>query len=336
MQAKCIEHAPVSKVKYLDKKRKLGSRMISIVIPLYNEEENVDELYEQLKETLDPLSEKYEMICIDDGSSDNTFKKLINIHNKDDKLKIIKFRKNFGQTAAFHAGFDYAVGNLVVTLDGDLQNDPRDIPQMISKLVEEDYDVVCGWRFDRKDPIFKKFFSRFANFLRNNFTGETIHDSGCTLRVYKSDCIKDIDLYGEMHRFIPAMLAWRGFKVGETKVRHHERKHGKTKYDWKRIIKGFLDLIVITFWQKYSFRPVHAFGVIGMILMVLGGMISAYLVLQKLFFGISLQDRPIFIVSIMLAMIGIQFVTFGILADIMIKIYFSQNNRKNYLIESIL
>lgn len=310
--------------------------MISIIIPLYNEEGNIDELYRRLKENLDPLRENYEIIYIDDGSSDNTYKKLLNINNQDNEIKIIKFRRNFGQTAAFHAGFDYASGELIVTLDGDLQNDPKDIPQMIDKLIEEDYDVICGWRFNRKDPFFKKIISRFANFLRSNLTGETIHDSGCTLRVYKSDSVKDLDLYGEMHRFIPAMLLWRGFKIGEMKVSHHERIHGTTKYNWRRIIKGFLDLIVVTFWQKYSFRPVHAFGIMGLILIFLGGLISIYLMLQKLFLGINLQDRPIFFVSIMLAVIGIQFVTFGILADIMMKIYFSQNNRKNYLIESVI
>lgn len=310
--------------------------MISVVIPLYNEEESLDELYKQLKEALNSMHEIYEIICVDDGSSDSTFKKLLDIHNRDKNIKLIKFRKNFGQTAALHAGFDHAEGDLVVTLDGDLQNDPHDIPKIIANLTEEDLDVVCGWRFDRKDPFAKRIISKLANSMRKKLTGETIHDSGCTLRGYKKECVKDLDLFGEMHRFIPAMLTWRGYKVGEIKVNHYERKHGETKYNWKRLIKGFLDLLVISFWQRYSFRPVHIFGTFGIILCALGGAISLYLVLQRLLLGISLGDRPIFVVSIMLVVVGIQFVTFGILADILIKIYFNQGNRKSYLIETMI
>lgn len=311
--------------------------MISIVIPLYNEEENVQELYRSLTEVLNSLQEeRYEILFVDDGSSDASYAKLIEIRNNDDNIKIIKFRRNFGQTAAIHAGFDYASGETVVTMDGDLQNDPRDIPNMIKKLKEEDYDVVCGWRYLRKDKFFKKIISRFANNLRRRLTGETIHDSGCTLRVYRKECVKDLDLYGEMHRYIPAMLTWRGYKVGEQRVIHHERRHGKTKYNWTRLSKGFLDLVVVAFWQRYSSRPVHIFGVLGFILAVVGGVIVSYLTLEKLIFGASLADRPLFISSILMTIMGVQFVTIGILADIMVKVYFSQNERKNYLVEEVV
>jgi glycosyltransferase involved in cell wall biosynthesis len=312
--------------------------MISIVIPIYNEEENVKELYRSLTEVLDALQERYEILFVDDGSSDGSYAKLVEIkdENKDENIKLIKFRRNFGQTAAIHAGFDYAIGETVVTMDGDLQNDPRDIPNMITKLNEEDYDVVCGWRHLRRDKLFKKILSKFANNLRRRLTGETIHDSGCTLRVYRNECVKDLDLYGEMHRYIPAILAWRGYKVGEERVTHHDRRHGKTKYNWTRLTKGFFDLVVVAFWQRYSFRPVHIFGVLGFILATVGGVIVSYLILEKLIFGASLADRPLFISSILMAIMGVQFITTGILADIMVKIYFGQNERKSYLVEKVV
>ena len=309
--------------------------MISIVIPLYNEEENVQELYRSLTKVLNTLQESYEILFVDDGSSDGSYAKLIEIRHNDENIRIIKFRRNFGQTAAIHAGFDYASGEVVVTMDADLQNDPGDIPKMIRKLKEEDYDVVCGWRYLRKDKFLKKTTSRFANRLRRRLTGETIHDSGCTLRVYRKECVRDLDLYGEMHRYIPAMLTWRGYKVGELRVIHHERLHGETKYNWTRLGKGFLDLVVVAFWQRYSFRPVHIFGVLGFILVVLGGGIVSYLTLEKLIFGTSLADRPLFISSILMAIMGVQFITTGILADIMVKIYFGQNERKSYLVERV-
>ena len=189
---------------------------------------------------------------------------------------------------------------------------------------------------DRKDTFFKKLVSKFANILRKSLTGENIHDSGCTLRVYRKECVKDLDLYGEMHRYIPAMLTWRGFKVGEQKVTHHERRHGQTKYNWMRLGKGFLDLIVVAFWQRYAFRPVHIFGLLGFVLVSIGAVIVSYLVLDKLLSGASLEDRPLFVSAIVLVVIGVQFITVGILADIMIKIYFGQNGRKNYLVEKVV
>lgn len=310
--------------------------MISVVIPVYNEEENVSMLYEKLRASLDSLERNYEIIYIDDGSSDNTYKNLLIIHEIDKNVKIIKFKRNFGQTAAISAGFDYAKGNIIITMDGDLQNDPGDIPQLLKKLGENDYDVVCGWRFERKDPISKRYISKLANILRRFFTGTTIHDSGCTLRAYKRDCLKDLDLYGEMHRYIPALLMWKGYNIGEMKVTHRERIHGKTKYNWKRIVKGLLDLIVVTFWQRYSARPVHIFGATGLILGFIGIFMGICMGIQRLFFDMSLADRPLFILSVFLIVIGIQFVTIGILSDIMIKIYYSQRERKIYLVENVV
>ncbi len=307
--------------------------MISVVVPFYNEEENIEPLYTGLNNTLKSLKREYSIIFVDDGSTDNTYKNMLNVHEKDDTVKIIKFRKNFGQSAALKAGFDNAEGNIVISMDGDLQNDPADIPKLIEKLEKEDYDVVCGWRADRKDKFSKKITSKFANLLRKMTTGEKIHDSGCTFRAYRNGCVKGLDLYGEIHRYIPAMLLWKGYRIGEVKVKHHPRKYGITKYNWKRISKGFLDLIVITFWQKFSVRPIHMFGGLGLLLGLSGTLLGGYMGIERLFFGRSLSDRPLFLLAILMVIIGVQFVASGILADIMCKLYYGQNERKNYLIE---
>ncbi len=261
---------------------------------------------------------------------------MLELSEKDSRIKIIKFRSNFGQSAALKAGFDHANGKYIVTLDADLQNDPHDIPAMINKMESEDYDVISGWRYNRKDTFFKKIVSKFANFLRNKFTSENIHDSGCTLKIYKKECTEDLELYGELHRYIPAILFWQGYRIGEIKTNHRERLNGKTKYNWHRIIKGFLDLLVITFWQKYSLRPIHVFGALGIGLSFVGGFVSVYLIILRLFFGAGLADRPLFSVSIMSLVIGVQFITMGILADILVKVYYGQNGRKNYLVERVI
>lgn len=308
---------------------------ISIVIPVYNEEENLKELHAKLTNVLPAFTETYEILFVDDGSTDNSYVILKGLTRKDKKVKVIKFRRNFGQSAALSAGFDYSRGEMIITMDGDLQNDPGDIPKLLGELEKKDYDVICGWRFDRADSMLKKTFSRIANRLRRRFTAEDIHDSGCTLRAYKRECIADLELYGEMHRYIPTLLLWKGYKIGEVKVRHYERKYGKTKYTWKRIVKGFLDLIVVIFWQKFSVRPIHIFGGLGLVLSVVGSVVGLYLVISRLFFGMGLADRPLFIVAIFMVIVGIQFVVFGVLADIMLKVYYGLKERKNYLVEVV-
>ncbi len=308
---------------------------ISVIIPTYNEEENVELLYSELENVLVSLNREYEIIFVDDCSTDATNRKLQELHAKNPCVKIIKFRNNFGQSAAMKAGFDHAKGTFVFTMDADLQNDPHDIPLMLEKIEKSDYDVVCGWRYKRNDSLSKKFFSRIANFFRNTLTNETIHDSGCTLRAYKLECTQDLDLYGEQHRYIPAILLWKGYKIGEIRVNHRNRIHGKSKYSWKRLIKGFLDLLVITFWQKYSVRPMHIFGGSGLILGFMGLFVTGYLILEKLIWGASLAERPLFLIGILLIIIGVQFIAIGLLADIMLKVYYGQNQRKSYLIEKI-
>lgn len=309
--------------------------MISIVIPVYDEEENIELLCDKLVSVLERVGRDFEIIAVDDGSTDKTFERMLTARNKDDRIKLIKFRKNFGQSAALKAGFDHVEGEIVISIDGDLQNDPEDIPRLLEKMENEDYDVVCGWRASRKDTLSKKIFSRIANRLRKTITGEHIHDSGCTLRAYKNECVKTLELYGETHRYIPAMLLWKGYRIGEVKVKHHQRMHGVTKYNWKRILKGFLDLIVIAFWQKYSVRPIHIFGGLGIVLSISGIAVSCCMGIQRLFFGQGLSDRPMFMLSVLMVVIGAQFIASGILADIMMKVYYGQSGRRNYLIEKV-
>ena len=306
---------------------------ISVIIPTYNEEENVAVLYKELTSVLRTLNRGYEIIFVDDCSTDATYQRLSELHSLDDHVKIIKFRKNFGQSAAMKAGFDHALGNLIITLDADLQNDPHDIPQMLETMEKEHYDVMCGWRYNRQDPFFKKIFSGFANSFRACLTGETIHDSGCTLRVYKQEAVKNIELFGELHRYIPAILLWEGYKIGEVKTNHRERAFGKSKYNWNRLIKGFLDLLVIAFWQKYSVRPMHIFGGAGLIIGGIGFIIAFYLGVSRIIFGTGLTDRPLFLVALVLLVLGVQFIALGIIADILLRIYYGQNVRKNYLID---
>ncbi|MBI2558002.1 glycosyltransferase family 2 protein [Candidatus Woesearchaeota archaeon] len=309
-------------------KRKIN---ISVVVPVYNEEANVRLLFDRLTATLNKLGKGYEIIFVDDGSTDGTLRILKSLKN----IKIIKFTKNFGQTAAMSAGFKHAKGSIIVAIDGDLQNDPKDIPKLLERI-EEGFDVVSGWRYDRKDSLSKTIPSVFANFIRRKLTGEKIHDSGCSLKAYRKECFNDIDLYGEMHRYIPAILMWKGFRVGEAKVIHFKRTNGKSKYGITRLIKGLLDLFVVLFWQKYSVRPVHIFGGFGLFLILAGGSVSSYMIIGRLLGKFPLSDRPLFLLSIVSIVIGIQFLVFGILADILIKIYYNQKNRREYKIEKIV
>lgn len=306
---------------------------LSIVIPVYNEEENLIPLYNELTDVI--KGNTHEIIFIDDGSTDRTPEQLKKIHKDDPRVTIITFRSNFGQSAAMRAGFDHAKGDLIITMDADLQNDPHDIPQLLAMREEQDLDIICGWRQNRHDPVFKKLCSRFANTIRRSLTGELIHDSGCTLRVYSRESIEDLELYGELHRYIPALLLWKGYHVGEMKTTHRERAYGKTKYTWHRIIKGALDLLVITFWQKYSVRPMHVFGGSGLVIGGLGVITALYLGVARLFFGMGLTERPLFTVSLVMIILGMQFIALGIIADILLKIYYGQGNRKTYLIKRI-
>lgn len=323
-----------SNLSNVSKKTKFSNTLnVSIVVPAYNEEQNVGLLYEKVKKVMEREKYNYEIIYIDDGSTDNTYKVLTKLNDKDKKVKIIKFRKNFGQTSAMDAGFKYAKGEIIIPMDADLQNDPEDIPRLIRKL-NEGYDVVSGWRKKRKDSLFKHLVSRTANLLRKLLINDKIHDSGCTLKAYKKECFEDVNLYGEMHRFIPALLEWKGFKVTEIPVRHHSRKYGKTKYGFKRTIKGFLDMLVVKFWMQYSTRPVHLFGGLGILMSFLGVIIGIYLAIIKIIFNQSIANRPLLLLSVLLIILGVQFVIFGIVADIQIKSYYEE--KRPYNIKEII
>jgi glycosyltransferase involved in cell wall biosynthesis len=308
---------------------------LSIVIPTYNEEKNVSLLHDEISMALQNMAAPYEIIFVDDGSSDGTFKALKEIRGRDNRVRVVKFKRNFGQSAAMAAGFAHARGDTVVTMDADMQNDPADIPLLLEEL-NKGYDVVCGWRHKRKDSISKKLFSLFANGLRRRLTGAVIHDSGCSLRAYRKECLKNLELYGEMHRYIPAILSWRGYRIGEVRTNHRPRAHGKTKYGYQRLIKGFLDLILILFWQKYSMRPIHLLGGSGLLLAAIGVLLGLYLGIDRLAFGHALADRPLFLLAILMIIVGIQFMVFGVMADIMIRIYYGQGDRKHYTIEEVL
>ncbi len=309
---------------------------LSVIIPVYNEEKNIVPLYQELKEVLLTINITHELIFIDDGSNDASYALLCEIHHRDPLVKIIKFRRNFGQSAAMKAGFENAKGQIIITMDADLQNDPNDIPALLAKISDEDYDVICGWRHTRHDSFSKRINSKISNKFRTFLTGERIHDSGCTLRAYTRDSVKDIELYGELHRYIPTLLFWKGYRIGEIETHHRERKYGKTKYNWQRLAKGFLDLLVVTFWQRYSARPMHIFGGLGLLFGGLGLIISLYLGISRLILGTGLTDRPLFLVGLVLLIVGVQFIGLGIIADILLKIYHGQKEKKTYLIEKVV
>ncbi len=302
----------------------------SIVIPAYNEEDAVRPLYEEIKKTMESINESYEIIFIDDGSSDKTFEKLQQLS----PVKIIKFRKNFGQTAALDAGIKTSKGEIIVMLDADGQNPPSEIPKLLEKM-KQGYDVVSGWRYKRKDSFQKRFASRGANFLRKFLINDQIHDSGCTLKAYKRECFKGIDLHGEMHRFIPAILGWRGFKITEVKVEHRSRTTGVTKYNWKRVLKGFIDMLSVWFWRKYSSRPLHLFGGLGILIGGFGFIFGIYLAVARLLEKISLQNSIWPLVAIFMVLAGIQLFISGLLADIAVKTYYN-SKRTVYYIEKVI
>ena len=304
---------------------------LSVVVPLYNEEGNVRELHKRIKKACEELGKSYEIIFVDDGSTDKTAKNCQNLS----PLKLIRFRKNYGQTAGFDAGIKVAQGEIIVTMDGDLQNNPQDIKLLLAKM-KEGFDVVSGWRFHRKDPFTKKLSSRLANLLRKFLVKDNIHDSGCSLKAYKRECFKNVDLFGEMHRFIPAILQFDGYKVGEVKVSHFPRIHGQTKYNWKRGLKGIVDMISIWFWRKYASRPLHLFGGSGIIISFIGIAILVWMAIEKIFWDVSLAKKIWPLMGVFLVLIGIQLFIFGLLADIVIKNYYKEQGRMNYSIKEII
>ncbi len=309
---------------------------ISIVIPLFNEEENVEEAYLRVKEALSAMGKDYEMIFVDDGSRDGTLSILKGITDRDKKVRVISFRRNFGQTAAMSAGFDYARGKIVIPMDGDLQNDPKDIPRLIAK-VEEGYDVVSGWRKERKDTFLtRRLPSMTANWLISKITGVHLHDYGCTMKAYRKEVVQNLNLYGEMHRFLPALASIYGVKVAEVEVQHHPRLRGKSKYGLSRILKVFLDLMTVKFLLSYSTKPIRLFGPLGLGALSLSLLSGAAALYMKFFEELSLNRNPLFLLSVILLFMGIQLISLGLIAEINVRTYHESQNKPIYVVKEVL
>jgi glycosyltransferase involved in cell wall biosynthesis len=316
-----------------DTKRKSELKAISLVIPIFNEEENLSPLYQALKAVMEGMKVAYEVIFIDDGSDDGSSKVLQQLAQGDKRIKVIQFRKNFGQTAAIAAGVEHSQGEIIVTMDGDGQNDPKDIPLLLDKL-EQGYDVASGWRKNRKDPFLsKKFPSAMANKLISWLTRVRLHDYGCTLKAYRRDILKDVRLYGEMHRFIPAYAAWVGAKITELEVTHHPRRHGRSKYGLSRTISIILDLITVMFLQRYSTKPIRLFGGAGMILFVLGVLTGLFVLFRRVIWG-GVWISPMILISFLFITMGVMFVLLGLIAEIIIRTYHESQGKPIYAIKS--
>jgi len=305
---------------------------LSVIIPLFNEDANLNSLHLSLKSVIEKVARDYEIIFVDDGSSDNSFSILEGLHRKDKNIKVIQFRRNFGKSAALSAGFKYAKGQMIITVDADLQDDPQEIPKLIKKL-DEGYDLVSGWRFKRKDSPSKIIPSKFFNCLTSILTGIKIHDFNCGLKAYKREVIEDIDLYGELHRYIPVLAYWKGYKIGEVKVKHHPRKYGKSKYGVGRLFKGMTDLVTVMFLTKYMEKPLHLFGPIGLLIFLAGFIINIYLFIIKLL-GEGIGNRPLLLLGVLLMVIGFQIISTGLIGEIIVST--RTNTDEDYIIKKIL
>lgn len=307
---------------------------VSVVVPLYNEEESLPQLVERTAAAMRPTGKAWELVCVNDGSRDGTAKVLEQLEAKYPELVGVYFRRNYGQTAAMQAGFDAAQGRIIVTMDGDLQNDPKDIPALLAKMEATDADIVSGWRKDRKDSeLTSNFPSRMANRLISKITGLKLHDSGCSLKAYKADLLHEMHIYGELHRFIPAVAMQYGARVEEVVVTHHARQFGESKYGLDKTIRVALDIIQLYFFQKFLHRPMHFFGYMGLVLMVPGGLMMSWLFALKLL-GHSIGDRPMLLVAVMLILLGVQLLGMGVLGEVLTRIYHEPQGRKHYLIRN--
>jgi glycosyltransferase involved in cell wall biosynthesis len=310
---------------------------LSIVIPIRNEAENLPKLHEELTAALTSFGRPYEILLIDDGSTDTSGKILAEMAARDWHVRVIRFRRNFGQTAGFSAGFAYARGRIIITADGDLQNDPRDIPAMVQKLEADGHDIVCGWRRDRKDKwLTRRLPSILANKLISKATGVPLHDYGCSLKVFRADVVKPLRLYGEMHRFIPAIASEMGVSIAEVEVNHRARQHGTSKYGLSRTIRVILDLLTVKFLLRYSTRPLQIFGLVGMITGSLGLLITGYLGFVRLVLGHGIGERPLLLLGVLLVFSGLQFMTIGLLAEMQARTYHESQDKPTYVVREIL
>ncbi len=290
---------------------------LSVVVPLYNEEESLEELVSRITETMVPISDRWEVLFIDDGSTDQSSAVILRLRERDPRIKLIRFRRNYGKSAALAVGFEHARGCYVITMDADLQDDPREIPHLIASI-DGGFDMVSGWKKKRYDPISKTIPSRFFNFVTSKMSGIPIHDFNCGLKAYRLEVVKNVHVYGEMHRYIPVLAKMAGFSCTELVVQHHPRKHGKTKFGMSRFFKGFLDLLTVMFTSRYTQRPLHVFGTVGAFLLFAGLLINGYLTVEWLL-GHPVSNRPILLLGILLMLVGVQLISTGLLAEMVTK-----------------
>lgn len=314
--------------------KKAAKELISIILPVYNEEENIALQYRHIVESLEPSRLNYEIIFVDDGSTDRSVEILTEIARKDKRVKLVVFRRNFGQTAAMAAGIDHSSGDIIIFMDSDLQNDASDIPLLVEKI-HEGYDVVSGWRKDRKDKLIsRKIPSRIANHLIAKVSGVKLHDLGCSLKAYRGEVLRQVKLYGEMHRFIPVHASWVGAKITEVPVKHHPRKFGQSKYGIKRTFKVLLDLITVKFLGSYSTKPIYVFGGAGFIIFGLSCVSGIAVILMKIFQGLSMNRNPLLFLTILLILMSAIFIMLGILAELLIRIYHESQDKAPYTVKS--
>jgi glycosyltransferase involved in cell wall biosynthesis len=305
---------------------------VSIVLPVFNEQENLQELHQELTHTLSSLGKAAEIIFVDDGSTDESLSILKQISATDPRVRVFSFTRNFGQTAALACGFDHARGQIVLAMDADGQNDPADVPRLVEKL-QQGYDVVSGWRKKRKDKLIRRLLSFLANKLISAFTGVKLHDYGCTLKAYRKEVLQDVELIGEMHRFLPAIASWRGARVGEMVVNHRPRRAGKSKYGMERVFKVLLDLVTVKFMGSYRTKPIYFFGSLGILSLCTALILLAYLIYDKLTRKASMIQSPLLLLSAILVIISVQFVLMGLLAELSVRIYHSAGKKPTYFIK---
>jgi glycosyltransferase involved in cell wall biosynthesis len=313
---------------------------LSIVLPIYNESDNIPLLFPELVPVLEATGCSFEVIAVDDGSRDDSFDRLRSLRDADQRLRVVRFRRNFGQTAAFAAGFDRALGEVIVTMDADLQNDPADIPKLLAKI-DEGYDVASGWRQERWKEGTLTFFTRripsaTANWLISRVTGVFLHDYGCALKAYRSDLLREVRLYGDLHRFIPAIVSYFGVRIAEVPVNYRPRQFGRSKYGMGRTVRVLLDLMTVRFLLSYSTRPIHIFGLLGLLSVLVGLGIGIYLTIIKLLYGAALAERPLLLFAILLVMVGVQLVTMGLLGEMVVRTYYESQNKQIYAVREEL
>jgi glycosyltransferase involved in cell wall biosynthesis len=311
--------------------------VISVVVPVHNEERSVALLYDELRSALEPLGTPWEAIFVDDGSSDGTFGALTRLHNAQANVRVVRLRRNFGKAAALGAGFDQAQGDTVVTLDGDLQDDPAEIPRLLAKL-DEGFDLVTGWKSHRRDPLSRRILSRVFNRVTSVFSGVRLHDMNCGLKAYRADVVHGLRLYGELHRFIPVLAHYRGFRITEVPVNHRPREHGRSRYGVERYLRGFLDLLTVSFIGRYRHRPLHLFGGFGLVLGLVGIAVLVYLTVLKAL-GHAIGQRPLLLLGVLLVVIGMQFFSLGLISEMITSHHeerAQQRERAELLVDEVL